>query len=91
MRLKWLKTNNNMEFGQEQLDELLNYIGYLEGQVDELKSTMIAVVQQRNAAMGKLKEITNRIHTPIVESRTVDTEFDLINPEQWGVPKGLVG
>lgn len=80
-----------MEFGQEQLDELLNYIGYLEGQVDELKSTMIAVVQQRNAAMGKLKEITNRIHTPIVESRTVDTEFDLINPEQWGVPKGLVG
>jgi hypothetical protein len=74
-----------MEFTQKDLDDLLTYVKHLEGQVEDLKATAIAVVQQRNQAMAKLKEITNRMGTPLVESRTLDADFDLVNPEQYKV------
>lgn len=73
------------QFTQQDLDDLLTYVKHLEGQVEELKATSITLVQQRNAAMGKLKEITQRIHKPMVESRTLDAEFNLVNPEQYKV------
>lgn len=72
-----------MEFGQKELDDMLSYIKYLEGQVEELKATAITVVQQRNAAMGKLKQITSQLHKPLVESSTLDVDFDMVNPEQY--------
>ena len=71
------------EFTQKDLDDLLSYIKHLEGQVEELKATAITVVQQRNAAMGKLKEITSKLHKPLVESATLDVDYDTVNPEQY--------
>jgi sugar-specific transcriptional regulator TrmB len=71
------------QFTQKDLDELLSYVKHLEGQVEDLKATAITVVQQRNAAMSKLKEITSRLHKPLVESATLDVDFTLENPEQY--------
>jgi sugar-specific transcriptional regulator TrmB len=71
------------QFTQKDLDELLTYVKHLEGQVEDLKATAITVVQQRNAAMSKLKEITSRLHKPLVESSTLDIDFTLENPEQY--------
>lgn len=73
------------QFTQQDLDDLLTYVKHLEGQVEDLKATSITLVQQRNAAMGKLKEITSMIHKPIAESRTLDADYDLVNPEQYKV------
>jgi sugar-specific transcriptional regulator TrmB len=71
------------QFTQKDLDDLLSYIKHLEGQVEDLKATAITVVQQRNAAMSKLKEITSRLHKPLVESATLDVDYSLENPEQY--------
>jgi chaperonin cofactor prefoldin len=71
------------EFGQKELDELLNYVKHLEGQVEDLKATAMTLVQQRNAAMSKLKEITSKLHKPLIESSTLDVDFTLENPEQY--------
>jgi hypothetical protein len=71
------------QFTQKDLDELLSYVKHLEGQVEDLKATAITVVQQRNAAMSKLKEITSRLHKPLIESSTLDVDFTLENPEQY--------
>jgi sugar-specific transcriptional regulator TrmB len=71
------------QFTQKDLDDLLSYIKHLEGQVEDLKATAITVVQQRNAAMGKLKEITSKLHKPLMESATLDIDFTLENPEQY--------
>lgn len=71
------------QFTQKDLDALLSYITHLEGQVEELKATAITVVQQRNAAMGKLKQITSQLHKPLIESSTLDIDFDMVNPEQY--------
>jgi sugar-specific transcriptional regulator TrmB len=71
------------QFTQKDLDELLTYVKHLEGQVEDLKATAITVVQQRNAAMSKLKEITSRLHKPLVESATLDVDYSLENPEQY--------
>jgi sugar-specific transcriptional regulator TrmB len=71
------------QFTQKDLDDLLSYIKHLEGQVEDLKATAITVVQQRNAAMSKLKEITSRLHKPLIESATLDVDYDTINPEQY--------
>jgi hypothetical protein len=71
------------QFTQKDLDDLLTYVKHLEGQVEELKATAITVVQQRNAAMSKLKEITSRLHKPLIESATLDVDYDTINPEQY--------
>jgi chaperonin cofactor prefoldin len=71
------------EFTQKDLDDLLSYIKHLEGQVEDLKATSMTLVQQRNAAMGKLKEITSKLHKPLMESATLDVDYDTINPEQY--------
>jgi hypothetical protein len=71
------------QFTQKDLDDLLSYVKHLEGQVEDLKATAITVVQQRNAAMGKLKEITSKLHKPLIESATLDVDYDTINPEQY--------
>jgi sugar-specific transcriptional regulator TrmB len=71
------------QFTQKDLDDLLSYVKHLEGQVEDLKATAITVVQQRNAAMSKLKEITSKLHKPLIESATLDVDYDTINPEQY--------
>jgi len=71
------------QFTQKDLDDLLTYVKHLEGQVEELKATAITVVQQRNAAMSKLKEITSKLHKPLMESATLDVDYSLENPEQY--------
>jgi chaperonin cofactor prefoldin len=71
------------QFTQKDLDDLLSYIKHLEGQVEDLKATSMTLVQQRNAAMGKLKEITSKLHKPLMESATLDVDYSLENPEQY--------
>jgi chaperonin cofactor prefoldin len=71
------------EFTQKDLDDLLSYIKHLEGQVEDLKATSMTLVQQRNAAMSKLKEITSKLHKPLMESATLDVDYSLENPEQY--------
>lgn len=71
------------QFTQKDLDDLLSYIKHLEGQVEDLKATAITVVQQRNAAMGKLKEITSKLYKPVIGSSTLDIDYSLENPEQY--------
>ena len=63
---------------------------------EELKKTkayLTATIQQRNSAEAKyqalLAQKTQQI-VPISEVTVVNTELDLINPEQWAVPKGKV-
>ena len=71
------------QFTQKDLDDLLSYIKHLEGQVEDLKATAMTLVQQRNAAMSKLKEITSKLHKPLMESATLDVDYSLENPEQY--------
>ena len=43
-----------MEFGQKELDELLNYIQFLEAEVEKYKSAALMYYTQRNNAEYKL-------------------------------------
>jgi hypothetical protein len=65
-----------MEFGQEQLDELLKYIQHLEEENKTLKAMGITLTEQRNSALRKLK----RSNDGVKEHRfkTVDIDFEEI-------------
>ena len=65
-----------MEFGQNELDELLKYIQHLENENQQLKATAITLQQQRNSALRKYKELNERVHKPLVESKTEDIDFE---------------
>jgi hypothetical protein len=65
-----------MEFGQEQLDELLKYIQHLEEENKTLKAMGITLTEQRNSALRKLKSY-NEQHNE-VRVKTVDTDFEII-------------
>jgi hypothetical protein len=63
--------------------------------LEELKKTkayLTATLQQRNSAeiryQNLLAQQTQTI--PLTEVTVMNTELDLVNPEQWAVPKGRV-
>jgi hypothetical protein len=64
--------------------------------LEELKKTkayLSATLQQRNSAEQKYQNLLAQRTQPIIpisEVTVVNTELNLINPEQWAVPKGKV-
>ena len=64
--------------------------------LEELRKTkayLTATLQQRNSAEQKYQNLLAQKTAPIIpltEITVVNTELDLINPEQWAVPKGRV-
>lgn len=81
--------------------EMAKYCGYLEAQNQKLlselqqaKAYLAATVQQRNSAEIKLKTLVeqraNTIDIKAVHTAPINTNIELINPEQWAVPAGRV-
>jgi hypothetical protein len=80
--------------------EMATYVAHVERErvtmFEELKKTkayLSATLQQRNSAEQKYQNLlaqkTQQI-VPISEVVVMNTSLDLINPEQWAVPKGKV-
>jgi hypothetical protein len=85
---------------QQDFMEMATYVAMSEKKnvelLEELKKTkayLTATIQQRNSAEIKYQNLlaqkTQQI-VPITEVTVINTELDLINPEQWAVPKGRV-
>jgi hypothetical protein len=80
--------------------EMANYVAHVERErvtmFEELKKTkayLTATLQQRNSAEQKYQNLLAQKTAPIIpltEITVVNTELDLVNPEQWAVPKGRV-
>jgi hypothetical protein len=62
-----------MEFGQTELDELLNYIKFLEAEVEKYKSAALVYYTQRNNAEIKLSGKKME-----VKETTIDIEVEQI-------------
>jgi len=80
--------------------EMATYVAHVEKErvnmFEELKKTkayLTATLQQRNSAEQKYQNLlaqkTQQI-VPISEITVINTELNLVNPEQWSVPKGRV-
>jgi len=57
------------------------------------KAYLTATIQQRNSAEAKYQALLAQQGAstiPLTEVTVMNTELDLINPEQWAVPKGRV-
>jgi arginine deiminase len=85
---------------KEDFMEMATYVAHVEKErvamFEELKKTkayLSATLQQRNSAEIKYKALleqkTQQI-VPISEVTVINTQLDLVNPEQWAVPKGKV-
>jgi hypothetical protein len=80
--------------------EMATYVAHVEREritmFEELKKTkayLSATLQQRNSAEMKYKALLEQRTQPIVpltEVTVINTALDLVNPEQWAVPKGKV-
>ena len=80
--------------------EMATYVAHVEKErvtmFEELKKTkayLTATLQQRNSAEIKYQNLLaqqNAPAIPITEITVMNTELDLVNPEQWAVPKGKV-
>jgi hypothetical protein len=80
--------------------EMATYVAHVEREritmFEELKKTkayLSATLQQRNSAEMKYKALLEQKTQPIVpitEVTVINTALDLVNPEQWAVPKGKV-
>jgi len=80
--------------------EMATYVAHVEKEriamFEELKKTkayLSATLQQRNSAEMKYKALLEQKTQPIVpltEVTVINTALDLVNPEQWAVPKGKV-
>lgn len=85
---------------QQDFMEMATYVAMSEKKNVELleelkkhKAYLTAAIQQRNSAEQKYEALLSQkiLQTvPITEVTVVNTELDLINPEQWAVPKGKV-
>ena len=80
--------------------QMAEYVAHVERErvnmFEELKKTkayLTATIQQRNSAEMKYQSLLEQRTQPIVpisEVTIINSELDLINPEQWAVPKGRV-
>ena len=85
---------------QQDFMEMATYVAMSEKKnvelLEELKKTkayLTATLQQRNSAEIKYQNLLaqqNAPAIPITEITVMNTELDLVNPEQWAVPKGKV-
>jgi arginine deiminase len=85
---------------KEDFMEMATYVAHVERErvamFEELKKTkayLTATLQQRNSAEQKYQNLLaqkSQQTIPLTEVTVINTELDLINPEQWAVPKGKV-
>jgi hypothetical protein len=85
---------------QQDFLEMATYVAMSEKKNVELleelkkhKAYLTAAIQQRNSAEIKYQNLLAQKTQPIVpitEVTVMNTELDLVNPEQWAVPKGKV-
>lgn len=73
--------------------EMAKYVQHLEEQLEGCKAAGITLMTQRNNLQKQINIIKyqheNGIREQVV-NRTLDVEHELINPEQYAVPKGAV-
>jgi hypothetical protein len=72
---------------KEDFIEMAKYVHSMELQVQELKAYCITLATQRNSAEKKINEINESIYSPLVYNTAIDTEIELVNPEQYRVKK----
>jgi hypothetical protein len=85
---------------QQDFMEMATYVAMSEKKnvelLEELKKTkayLTATIQQRNSAEIRYQNLLAERDSktiPLTEITVMNTELDLINPEQWAVPKGKV-
>ena len=73
---------------KEDFMEMARYIQHLEEQLEGAKSTGIALVGQRNILQKKVEQLTFMLQRGVREQPVnvvLDTEYDLVNPEQYRI------
>lgn len=81
------------QLSEEDILDMAKYIAYLENEnkniLEQLKEAKVALsvtVQQRNSLNSKLRTIMNdKVNTINVETVSIQTDADLINPEQYRI------
>jgi hypothetical protein len=77
---------------REDFLEMARYIQHLEEQLEGAKSTGIALVGQRNILQKKVDQLTFMLQRGVREQPVnviLDTEYDLVNPEQYREKKQI--
>jgi hypothetical protein len=77
---------------REDFLEMARYIQHLEEQLEGAKSTGIALVGQRNILQKKVDQLTFMLQRGVRETAVntvIDTDYDLINPEQYREKKQI--
>jgi hypothetical protein len=85
---------------KEDFMQMAEYVAHVERErvtmFEELKKTkayLTATIQQRNSAEMKYQALLaqkTQQTIPLTEVTVMNTNIDLVNPEQWAVPKGRV-
>jgi hypothetical protein len=73
---------------REDFMEMARYIQHLEEQLEGAKTTGIALVGQRNILQKKVEQLTFMLQRGVRETpvnTVIDTDFDLVNPEQYRI------
>ena len=77
---------------KEDFLEMARYIQHLEEQLEGAKATGIAVLGQRNILQKKYDQLVFMIKNNVTEkpvNTVMDTDFDLVNPEQYREKKQI--
>jgi hypothetical protein len=77
---------------KEDFMEMARYIQHLEEQLEGAKTTGIALVGQRNVLQKKVEQLTFMLQRGVRETPVnvvLDTEYDLVNPEQYREKKQI--
>jgi hypothetical protein len=77
---------------KEDFLEMARYIQHLEEQLEGAKATGIAVLGQRNILQKKYDQLVFMMRHNVSEkpvNTVLDTEFDLVNPEQYREKKQI--
>jgi hypothetical protein len=96
--------NNELDLENLSKDDFLEmakYVAHTEQQnrmlveqLREAKAALMATVQQRNSLHAKLQnmlvEKANTIDVQAIKTEVINTNIELVNPEQWAVPAGKV-
>ena len=73
---------------REDFMEMARYIQHLEEQLEGAKTTGIALVGQRNVLQKKVEQLTFMLQRGVREQPVnvvLDTDYDLVNPEQYRI------
>jgi hypothetical protein len=73
---------------KEDFMEMARYIQHLEEQLEGAKTTGIALVGQRNVLQKKVDQLTFMLQRGVREQPVnvvLDTDYDLVNPEQYRI------